>query len=59
MDIIEKYADNSQIGNIIVMIKQQLGYEYSVEQHKELVRKALEEREYPEETIEEWLEYIE
>ena len=52
-------ADNSQIGNIIVMIKQQLGEEYSVEQHKELVRKALEEREYSTEIIEEWLEYIE
>jgi hypothetical protein len=52
-------ADNSQIGNIIVMIKQQLGEEYSVEQHKELVRKALDEREYSTETIDEWLEYIE
>ena len=37
------------------MIKQQLGDEYSVEVHKQLVRKALEEREYPNETIEEWL----
>ena len=54
-------ADNSQIGNIIALVKQKLedNSEYTIDKHKELVRKALEEREYPIETIEEWLEYIE
>ena len=54
-------ADNSQIGNIIVLVKQKLedNSEYTIDKHKELVRKALKERDYPIETIEEWLEYIE
>ena len=54
-------ADNSQIGNIIALVKQKLedNSEYTIYKHKELVRKELEEREYPRETIEEWLEYIE
>ena len=54
-------ADNSQIGNIIALVKKNLedNSEYTIDKHKELVRKGLEEREYPIETIEEWLEYIE
>jgi Leucine-rich repeat (LRR) protein len=51
--------DESQIGNIIVIIKEQLGDEYSVEKHKKLVYKELVEREFDEDTINEWLEYIE
>ena len=54
-------ADNSQIGNIIALVREKLedNSEYTIDKHKELVRKELEEREYPIETIEEWLEYIE
>jgi Leucine-rich repeat (LRR) protein len=51
--------DESQIGNIIVIIKEQLGDEYSVEKHKKLVYKELVERGFDEDTINEWLEYIE
>ena len=54
-------ADNSQIGNIVVLVKQKLESEnkYSLEKHKEIVRAELEERGYPTETIDEWLQYIE
>jgi len=54
-------ADNSQIGNIIVIVKERLVKEnkYSVSHHKESVREELEERGYPSETIDEWLQYIE
>jgi Leucine-rich repeat (LRR) protein len=51
--------DESQIGNIIVIIKEQLGDEYSVEKHKKLVYKELVERGFDIDTINEWLEYIE
>jgi hypothetical protein len=51
--------DESQIGNIIVIVKGQLGDEYSIEKHKELVYKELVERGFDIDTINEWLEYIE
>jgi hypothetical protein len=51
--------DESQIGNIIVIVKEQLGNEYSIEKHKELVYKELVERGFDEDTINEWLEHIE
>jgi hypothetical protein len=51
--------DESQIGNIIVIVKEQLGDEYSVEKHKKLVYKELVERGFDIDTINEWLEYIE
>jgi hypothetical protein len=51
--------DESQIGNIIVIIKEQLGDKYTVEKHKELVHKELVERGFDIDTINEWLEYIE
>ena len=49
-----------QIGNIVVKTKERLEKEndYNVEKHRELVRKELEEMEYEEEIITEWLEYI-
>ena len=54
-------ADNSQIGNIIVLIKEKLESEnnYTISRHKELVREELIERGYDEEVISEWVEYIE
>ena len=51
-------ADNDQIGNIIIIEKEKLD-EYDVETHKSNVVLAMEERGYPKETIEEWINYIE
>jgi Leucine-rich repeat (LRR) protein len=58
-DLVEiKIQDSSQIGNIIVIVKERLGEEYSVDKHKEEVKKELLERGYDLETINEWIEYI-
>jgi Leucine-rich repeat (LRR) protein len=58
-DLVEiKIQDSSQIGNIIVIIKERLGEEYTVDKHKEEVKKELLERGYDLETINEWVEYI-
>lgn len=58
-DINIKIEDSEQIGNIIVMIKEQLGDSYTVEKHKELVEKELLERGYDKTVIDEWLSFIE
>lgn len=52
-------GDNSQISNIIIIIKSRLGDEYTIEKHKELVKKELLERGYESKTIDEWISYIE
>ena len=52
-------SDNQQIGNIIIIIKEQLGDNYTIERHKELVKNELQERGYNEIIINEWLDYIE
>jgi hypothetical protein len=54
-------SNNQQIGNIIIIIKEQLGnnYIYTIEKHKELVKNELQERGYNETIINEWLDYIE
>jgi hypothetical protein len=54
-------ADNQQIGNIIILIKEKLKLEnnYSIEKHKELVIKELIERNFSKEIIEEWVLFIE
>jgi Leucine-rich repeat (LRR) protein len=60
-DLVEiKIQDSSQIGNVIVIVKEQLESkdEYSVDKHKEEVKKELLERGYDLETINEWIEYI-
>ena len=57
-DIKIEIADNEQIGNIILVIKNKLN-PYDVEVYKEMVKKELEERGYGIETVEEWLNYIE
>lgn len=56
-----KINDSEQIGNIIFLIKERLEKEnnYSVEKHKEEVRKELEERGYEKDVIDTWIEYIE
>lgn len=52
--------DTSQeIGNIITISRHSLGKEYTIDKHKEIVKKELLERGYPSNTITEWLAYIE
>ena len=53
-------SDNQQIGNIIILIKEKLESEnnYSIEKHKELVIKELNERNFNQEIIKEWIEFI-
>ena len=53
--------DNQQIGNIIIIIKDKLKLEnnYSIEKHKELVIQELKERNFNEEIIIEWINFIE
>ena len=52
--------DNEQIGNVIIMIKKKLELEnnYSAEKHKELSIIELKERNFCNEIIEEWINYI-
>jgi hypothetical protein len=50
--------ESEQIGNIIVMVRNKL-YSYTVEKHKEDVRKELLERGYNDSVIDLWLQYIE
>ena len=59
-DLVEiKIQDSSQIGNVIVIVKERLGDKYTVDKHKKEVKKELLERGYDIETINEWIEYIE
>lgn len=51
-------SQNQQIGNIIILIKNKLGEDYSIEEHKRLVLIELKNREISDNIIEEWLEYI-
>ena len=53
--------DNSQIGNIILLVGKRLKNEnkYSVSHHKESVREELIERGYDATVISEWTEHIE
>jgi hypothetical protein len=59
-DIEIKIHDNQQIGNIILLIKNKLETDegIDIEQWKSEVEKELKEREYKQEEIEEWLEFI-
>lgn len=50
--------DSEQIANIIYIVKERLGKEYSVEKHIEYVRKELEERGYSDNIIQEWIQHI-
>ena len=51
--------NSEQIANIIQITKEKLGLNYNLNDHKELVKKELLERDYGMETIDEWLSYIE
>ena len=57
--IIINISDKEQIGNIIVLIKNNLGNEYTIEKHKELVIKELKERGFNEDIINEYVSFIE
>jgi hypothetical protein len=59
--IIINISDKEQIGNIIVLIKNTLDTadEYTVEKHRELVIKELQERGFGKEVIDEYVNYIE
>ena len=52
-------ADNQQIGNIILLIKNQIKDDYSIDKHKELVIIELTDRGFDKDIIDEWLKYIE
>ena len=54
-------ADNQQIGNIIIIVKEKLELDnnYSIENHKDLVKKELIERNFSSDIIEEWINFIE
>jgi hypothetical protein len=49
-----------QIGNIIILIKDKLINEnnYTIEKHKEIVMKELNDRGYDKNVIDEWIVYI-
>ena len=51
--------DESQIGNIIVLVRDRLTGNYSVEKHKEEVIIELQERGYSSDIITKWVSYIE
>ena len=54
-------TDSQQIGNIIVLVKESLEAQnnYTVEKHKDIVKKELTDRGYSKEVIAEWVQYIE
>jgi len=51
-------ADNEQIGNIIILIKNDLGENYDEKEFKRRVRAELSMRNYSEDVINEWLDNI-
>jgi len=51
-------ADNEQIGNIIILIKNQLGEIYDEDEFKSRVHEELTMRNYSEDVINEWLDNI-
>jgi hypothetical protein len=61
-DLVEiRICDNQQIGNIIVMIGNELQSKrsYTIEEHKRRVMEELKMRNYDDKIIEEWIEQIE
>ena len=51
--------DSEQLSNLILLIKDKLGDNYSAKEHKRLVEQEMIERNYTQEEISEWLEFIE
>ena len=58
-NIVMHISDNEQIGNIIILTKEQLGIYYDVEQHIQLVKNELQSRGYTDDVINEWISHIE
>lgn len=60
-DVIIHIADNEQIANIIKIVGENLHTRnsYTIEKHREEVKRELEERGYSENTIAEWIAYLE
>jgi hypothetical protein len=61
-DLVEiKINDNQQIGNVIILIRNELELkkEYTIEEHKKRVEEELKMRGYDDEIINEWIEEIE
>ena len=56
-DIKVNISDNEQIGNIIIVVKNQM-IDYDIDSHKRIVKERLEELGYDEDIINKWLEYI-
>lgn len=59
-DINVTIGENEQISNIIIITKNKLeaAGTYTIEEHRALAIKELEERGYEKATIDEWIEYI-
>ena len=51
-------SSNEQLSTIVILIKEKLGLEYSISEHKRLLELEMKERDYPEEVIQEWLTYL-
>ena len=57
--VIITISDSEQISQIILLIRDQLGSEYTTEKHKELVLKELLERGFSSDKIDIWINSIE
>ncbi len=51
-------SDNEQISQIIILTRELLSKDYTVEKHKELTIKELKERGYSDDIIKEWIDFI-
>ena len=58
-EVIINISDSEQISQIVILIKEQLGSEYTIEKHKELVLKELLERGFSSDKIDIWIDSIE
>jgi Leucine-rich repeat (LRR) protein len=58
-EIVITISDSEQISQIILLIRDQLGSEYTIETHKKLVKKELLERGFSSDTIDIWINSIE
>jgi SOS response regulatory protein OraA/RecX len=58
-EILINISDSEQISQIVMLIRDQLGSEYTIEKHKELVLKELLERGFSSDKIDIWINSIE
>ena len=57
--VVVEIADKEQIGTVIEIVRNRLGTNYTVEEHRRLSILELVERGYSREVIDEWVDYIE